>query len=217
MKTDLELQRDVLEELQWEPMINAAQIGVAVHRGIVTLGGYVDSYLEKVTAEAAVKRIKDVKAVVEDIHVRPSDSSTRSDEEIAEAALHALKWHAEVPHQRIKIVVQKGHLTLDGDIDWQYQKDAAMNAVKTIVGVRGVSNFLFVKPRANASIVKEDIMRALARKADLQADHIDVIANGNRITLRGKVRTWAERQMAEYAAWSAPGVIAVTDELEVVS
>ena len=217
MKTDQELQRDVMEELRWEPMVKSSTIGVAVYRGIVTLGGYVDSYMEKVRAEAAVKRVKDVKAVVEDIHVRLLESDIRSDQEIAEAAYNALKWHAELPHKRIKIMVENGHITLDGDVDWQYQKDAAMDAVKTIVGIRGASNFLFVKPTANAGIVKEDILRALQRKADLEASNIDVIASGNHVTLRGSVRTAAERQMAEYAAWSAPGVATVTDELVVTS
>ena len=211
------MQRDVSDELRWEPSLDAAQIGVAVYKGIVTLTGHIRSYAEKMMAETAARRVKGVKALVEDMQIRLASSSVRSDEEIAELAFNALSSHVGLPSDRIKIKVEGGHLTLDGDVNWQYQRDAAIVAVKHISGLKGLSNFLFVKPEANATIVKDDIERALHRKADLNAADIIVIAEANKVTLRGTVRSWAERQIAEYTAWSSPGVSSVADELEVIS
>jgi osmotically-inducible protein OsmY len=205
-----------MEELLWEPALNASRIRVAVHRGTVTLIGVAGSYLEKVVAERVVRRIKDIKVLIVDIAVQLSNGGLWSDQDIAGHARNVILAHIGIPSGRIKIKVQGGHLTLDGDVEWQYQKDAAAEAVKGIAGLTGLSNFLFIKPKANVNVNKEDIERSLRRKAELHGTSIDIQAAGNRVTLKGSVRTWAEKQVASLTAWSFPGVITVIDELEVV-
>ena len=213
MKTDAQLQEDVIEELKWDPKLNAAEIGVAVKNGIVILSGHVDNYTKKLAAEEAVKRMKDVKGIAEEITVQLSFDGKRTDEELAQAAVNALKWNNAVPDQNIKVEVEKGWLTLEGHLDWQFQKDAATNAVKDIIGLKGVTNLLTIKPKINIPVVRDTIKKALERSADIESDRIVIETQGNKITLRGKARSWSERNEVERAAWCAPGVMEVEDEL----
>ena len=213
MKTDHQLQNDVMEELRWDPMLNASEIGVAVKNGVVTLSGYVDSYSKKLAAEKAAKRVKGVSAVAEDIEVRVGDDGQRNDTELAAAVLEALKWNTDVPHDRLKIKVENGWVTLEGTADWQYQKDAATRAVNNIIGIKGVSNLTSITPRVNTFIVEINIRKALQRSADVEAQNIAVEARGNKVILKGKARSWTERKEVERAAWSSPGVVEVEDEL----
>ena len=213
MKTDTQLQQDVMDELQWDPRFNASEIGVAVKNGIVTLSGHVDNYTKKLAAEEAAKRVKDVKGLVEEITVQLVHDGKRSDQDIALAAVNLLKWNNAVPDQNIKVEVEDGWLTMEGHVDWQFQKDAAKSAVKDITGLKGVVNLLNIKPRVIAPVVRDTIKKALERSADIEADRIQIETAGNKVILRGKARTWNEKLEVERAAWSAPGVMEVEDEM----
>lgn len=216
MKSDLQIQQDVQDELQWDPILKAAEIGVAVKNGIVTLNGSVDSYSKKIAAEDAVKRVKDVKAVALDLEVVfPGTIDHKSDASLAAVALDALKWTNFVPEDRIQLKVDDGHLTLEGELEWQYQRDAAFNAVKNLQGVRSVINKIHIKPGPSASIIKDNIRKALSRDANIEANNINVETKDRTIVLKGKVRSWSERSDVERAVWSTPGVLAVQDELTV--
>jgi osmotically-inducible protein OsmY len=209
MKSDVELRRDVLDELEWEPSIDAAGIGVTAHDGVVTLNGNVKTFTEKLTAERATERVHGVKAIANDIEVRLGGAHDRNDSDIAEAAVNALRWKTLVPEGRIKTSVSKGWITLEGEVDWQYQKDAAFDAVHLLVGVHGVTNLIAVKPRASATEVKSRIEAAFRRSAELDAQNIQVETRGGKVTLRGKVHSWSERQEAARTAWAAPGIMQV--------
>lgn len=216
MTNSTKLQHDVQEELEWEPSLDASRIGVAaVQPGVVTLSGTVATYVEKVSAERAAKRVSGVRAVANDIEVRPIGSMKRTDTDIAQAVLRALEWDIAVPNEKIKARVDNGWVTLDGEVALQFQRAAAENAVRRLSGVRGVTNqiLLQVRPSVEPAEVKNRIEAAFRRSADIDARGIQVDAKDSMITLRGKVRTWAERDEAERAAWAAPGVLAVKDEL----
>jgi osmotically-inducible protein OsmY len=215
-KYDKDLETRAIEELIWEPIIDATNIRVTVSQGVVTLSGSVARYLEKALAVCAIKRLKNVRDVVEDIEVITPAILIPTDAEIKEAAWTTLRWHSKIPHDRMTLKVKQGHVTLDGAVQWQFQKEAAAAAVKYIIGVKGVSNFLFVKPEADSAVVMEDIERSLSRRADLHASSITVTTDSNTVTLKGTVGTWAAKRIAENASWSAPGVADVINELEVV-
>lgn len=215
MKTDLKLQQDVIDQLKWEPILNAAEIGVSVKNGVVTLSGVVDTYAKKIAAEDAAKKIAGVKAVAEDIEVKIVPGVSRTDTEIAEAVVNALKWHASIPDEKIMVKVEDGVVTLDGEVDWAYQRDAAKASVENLTGVRMVLNSISVKPLLTTDNVKRKISAALHRSATLHGQNVLVDIIGNKVVLRGKVRSFSEAEDAMNAAWSAPGVAEVENDLEI--
>ena len=214
-RTDVQIQADVIAELKWEPRVQPNEVGVIVKDGVVTLTGWVDSYTKKWAAEDAAYRVRGVKAVANDIEVKLSVSAQRTDADIAKAALDALKWDAFVPVEHIQVTVSKGWVTLKGDVDWRYQKEDAERVVRRLTGVVGVSNLITVKPRVTASELKQQIEKALVRRADLDAKQITVEVDGDAIILKGTVRSWAEREEAERTAWSAPGVSSVDNRIKI--
>lgn len=213
MKTDSQLQRDVLDELSWEPEVDHAHIGVAANQGVVTLTGHVPSYLQKIAAERAAKRVKGVKAVAEEIEVRFAFDPKTSDDEIAARIVQLFNWDISVPDDRIQVKVEKGYVTLTGEVDWNFQKTAAKAAAGRISGVTGVYNAVTVRARVSAGDVRERIMAAIKRSSALDAASIDVTVEGGTVKLRGNVHGWNERRIAENAAWAAPGVTKVKDQI----
>jgi osmotically-inducible protein OsmY len=213
MKTDAEIQRDVMEELKWEPFLIASEIGVAVHNGVVTLGGFVDTYAKKFAAEHAAWRVKGVKAIAEELQVLLTDDGKLPDAEIAENIVNALKWNNSLSEDKIKINVMDGWVTLSGEVDWKYEKDLAHNAIRYLKGVKGDNNEITVKPSVNKAVVKDHIYEALERNAHFEAETIKVETIGNTVVLKGTIRSWNERQAVERAAWSTPGVSSVQDDL----
>jgi osmotically-inducible protein OsmY len=215
LRTDTEIQKDIADELKWEPSLRNDDIAVGVRDGVVTLAGFVDSYSDKWKAERVTSRIRGVKAIANDIEVKLPSSSSRPDPDIARAALDALTWNISVPHDRIKVKVEKGWLTLEGDVDWYYQKEAAERAVRYLTGVKGVSNLVTIRAVPVPSDVKQKIKQALERGAQFDAEHITVEIEGSKAILRGTVRSYAEMRDAERAARNAPGVAEVENRLTV--
>lgn len=215
MKTDSQLQLDVLEELKWDPSVHHEAIGVAVNKGVVTLSGLVKSYSEKLNAEKAARRVKGVRAIAEELAVRYDFQPKTDDSEIARRITDVLAWDPLIPHDRIEVTVEKGVAKLGGKVDWHYQKDLAFKAASRISGVAEIRNLIDVMPAVSPTIVRERIEKAFERQADLKADKITVRTEGHKVVLGGNVGSWAERGIAERAAWSSPGVSQLQDDITV--
>jgi len=214
--TDTDLKQHVQSALDWEPSLDAKDIGISVEEAVVTLRGNVASYAEKMTAERVALRVYGVKAVANDLAVHLVSAFERTDTEVAQAAVAALKWNTMVPNDRVTVTVNNGWLALNGTLDWNYQKDAAARTVRDLTGVKGVSNNIMVKPQVKTIDVRDQIEAAFKRSAEVDARRIAVSALDGKVILTGNVRSWAERREAERAAWAAPGVQYVDDQLTVV-
>lgn len=214
--TDKELKQHVENALEWEPSLDASDIGVSADEGVVTLRGNVASFTEKMAAERVALHVFGVRAIANDLIVRLPTGYARTDTEIAQASIAALKWNTSVPHERVTITVADGWITLSGAVDWNYQKDAAARAVHDLTGVKGVTNNIAVQPQVRTTDVRDKIEAAFKRSAEVDARHISVSAQDGRVVLRGNVHSWMEREEAERAAWAAPGVQQVEDHLVVV-
>jgi osmotically-inducible protein OsmY len=213
MRSDSEIERDVKEELQWDPDLDATDIAVSAKKGVVTLTGFVRSYTDKYEAEASAKRVAGVAGVANDIEVRMPSVDERPDPEIARDAVAAIKSQLPISSEHIKVVVKNGWVTLEGQVEWQYQRSTAETAVRRIKGVKGVSNLIQLKPRAAPAEIKRKIQEAFKRNAEVDANRILVETNGGEVILKGTVRSWIEREEAERVAWSAPGVTKVEDHI----
>lgn len=212
-RTDAQVQHDVSAELDWEPSVDHADIGVAVNDGVVTLSGYVKSYPEKMAAEKAAKRVMGVQAIAEEIKVRYASDPKTADHEIAKRILDIFAWDISIPHDKIKVKVEHGWVTLSGIVDWFFQSNEARKAAGKVTGVLGVSNLLEVRHLPTSGDIKDRIMAAFKRQADFDAGTVTVVTDGGTVRLGGKVKAWNERGIAERAAWSAPGVTKVEDNI----
>jgi osmotically-inducible protein OsmY len=215
MKSDSEIERDVRDELKWDPDLNSDDIAISVKNGVVTLAGFVPSYSDKFEAEAAAKRVAGVLAVANDLEVRLPAIDQRPDPDIARDAVAALKTQLPISYDRIKIIVKNGWVYLEGSAEWQYQKTTAEIAVRKVKGVKGVTNSIALKPQLQPSELQRKIMEAFKRNAEVDANRITVEAKGSEVILKGTVRSWIEREEAERVAWSAPGVTKVEDRIVV--
>jgi osmotically-inducible protein OsmY len=215
MRSDSEIERDVKDELQWDPDLDATNIAVSVKDGVVTLAGYVKSYTDKYEAEAAAKRVASVRAVANDLEVRLPSVDERPDPDIARDAVAAIKSQLPISSEHIKVVIKNGWVSLEGQVEWQYQRQTAEKAVRRIKGVKGVSNLIQLGPRAQPEDIKRKIQEAFKRNAEVDANRIMVETNGSEVILKGTVRSWVEREEAERVAWSAPGVTKVEDRIAV--
>lgn len=215
MKTDLQLQKDILDELAFDPAIDHRHIGVAVDSGVVSLSGHACSYAEKLAAEQAARRVAGVKALAIELDVRLPSDSRRSDVEVAKSVENTLMWTSNVPINYINIMVENGWVTLSGDADWEYQRRAAEDAVRPLLGVTGLTNLIQVRPhpKVSAATLKSDIEQALQRLAVSEAEHIKVETNGSEVTLSGTVHSWIEADMARQTAWRASGVKQVINHM----
>jgi osmotically-inducible protein OsmY len=215
MKSDSQLKQDVLAELSWEPSVNAAQIGVEVDDGIVTLAGHVDSFTDKWHAERAAQRVAGVRGLAVEMDVKLPGLSQRTDADIARAAENVLQWNTYLPDNAIKVKAEAGWLTLSGEVEWDYQRQSAQSAVRCLLGVVGVSDTITLKPHASLTVVRSEIESALKRRAQADAQQIAVDVRGADVTLSGSVRNWAERDLATSAAWATPGVRKVIDNMTI--
>ena len=213
MRTDLELQKDVIEELKWESSIKASDIGVSVTNGVVTLSGHVDSFTKKKAAEKAALRVAGVSAVAEDIVVRLGATDKKSDTEVAQAIITAIRWNNIIDENKIKVKVESGWVTLEGEVEWSFEKNAIEHTVENLIGVRGVSNLITISSKLKTTDIKQKITSAFHRSATLDANNIIVDSVGNTVILRGVVRSYAEKQDALRVAWNAPGVTKVDNKL----
>jgi len=216
MKTDAQIRQDVINELKWQPYLSTSQIGVAVKKGIVTLTGEVESFYKKLKAEEAAKKVAGVKAIAEEIQLNVSPLAKNTDADIAAAALNALKWHPAVQEEKVKITVENGKVRLEGEVDWEYQRSSAASAIENLAGVKFIANFITVKPGMTPTDVHKKICDAFSRSATIDADKITVEISGSKVILKGSVRSIAEKQDAENAAWAAPGITNVDSALKVV-
>jgi osmotically-inducible protein OsmY len=215
MKTDAELKSDVLAEMGWNPAIDTSHISVAVKDGVVALMGHVDSYAGKCAVERAVKRVSGVREIAMEIDVKLAPGHLRNDAEITAAIESAFRWHALIPEELLRVKVESGFVTLEGEVEWDFQRSHAEKAVRPLTGVRGLVNNITLKPRPRPDNIVDGIREALVRHADAEARHIDVRLDGNTVTLQGKVDSWAERELVQGAAWSAPGISKVINEIRV--
>ena len=216
MKTDTQVQQDVIAELEWEPSVNAAGIGVEVKEGVVTLAGHVGSYAEKWDAERAAQRVSGVKALAVEMDVTLSAFARRNDSDIASTAKNVLEWTARLPRDSIKLMVEGGWITLSGEVDWEFQRQVATATVRHLLGVTGVSDQISLKPATSQGLIKLDIEAALKRRIKEDAGHVVVEVGGDEVTLSGTARGWAERELIKGAAWGTPGVREVHDHMTVV-
>lgn len=212
---DNTLRQNIIDELEFEPSIDAANIGVAVDAGVATLTGHVPTYMQKASVESIVRRVKGVKGIAEEIEVRPFSANLTADDEIAKRAVNTIKWNTVVPDDAVNVQVEKGWITLRGTVEWQYQKEAAGDALRALSGVLGVTNRIEVRPRVAVTDVKKRIEDALKRNAEVEAQKIKINVADGQVILEGHVDTWSERQAAERAAWAAPGVRSVVDHLRI--
>jgi osmotically-inducible protein OsmY len=214
MRKDIDIQKNVMDELKWVPLLHANEIGVAVKNGIVTLSGTVDSYPKKIKAERATKKVAGVRGIAEDITVKLNGDNKRTDPELAQAVLSELEWHSNVDINRISILVEDSCVTLEGDVDWHFQRKSAAKAVSKIKGVTAVINNIKISATPSLTQIKERIESAFNRSASVDASKIHIEVEGGKVRLTGKVRNWDERDDAENTVWSAPGVTVVENLLE---
>ncbi len=212
---DSALRQDILDELEFEPSIDANDIGVAVEDGVVTLSGHVPNFSQRQVVERVVARVKGVRGIAQEIEVRFLGGPGTSDDEIAKRVLDTLKWSTLVPDGKVQVKVQDGHVTLSGKLEWNYQKTGAADAVRDLKGVTGITNLIELSPRPSSIDVKKRIEEALRRSAEVEGKHIQVDVAGNKVILRGNVKAWNERSVVEQAAWATPGVHTVDDRLTI--
>jgi osmotically-inducible protein OsmY len=215
MKTDIQLQKDILAELSWDPAVTATDIGVIVKDGVVTLTGHLAKYAEKYAAERAARRVSGVKGLAVEIEVRPTSSGKRTDSDMALAAKYALDWNIAIPANAVQLKVEGGWITLNGDVEWGFQRQAIERSVRNLFGVVGVTNLVKVKPKVAPSDIEKSIHDALVRQAEKEVKGMQILVDGSQVTLRGKVHSWTERRAVQSAAWAAPGVATVVNELKV--